>query len=580
MLYKRKMKMLMSVFACTAVMLSTSCGSLPSEYPGIEENPEIIEMGERFKVNFFFQNNENTYCIRPDGDAYNFFNALSETFSVMSYSDVSRTYVLDYNDESSKYSIEEYNRTKFDNLTWEDAKDLYSCSGKKKDSEENFYILENNHDISMESRVEGGMLKLYLDEVEKAGINKNNNTQSVSEEIPEESADEEASAEQNTATDSESFFDPDAINVMFTDLSEKNITYLGEELRRYYTDDNRYNACVLAVKLELQPDSTLFYASKDNANSLTKNASKDSRWYYLVMTGPSTDLAVFVQNLTTHLNDLNMYEGTESGGYEISDLSFTSENFDADADITVKSLSNGDSEQTELQSAEGDNALFENCLVRLEAVEDKESVFPVGIYRDGIIEYKYNYAEKEYGLKGYNGEDTADFALNVHLDKEVKSYDLVAESTELSYVFGEPVVYYQNGEEWAEMDSDHKERFFHLIDVEKNDGKTLTIISDNSDECDIHDVYITVPILQRATISQVVSSEPDSTTSWILNECTFKSSDTAEEVKKTYYFDKFFINLFDLEIEGSRDENNNLYDSYRDVYSQIDELKILIEDIH
>lgn len=588
---KRRRNQCVAFLTAAISVFMTSCGSLPEQYPGIEESAVQVDLGDRFQVNFFYQNTENTYCIRPDGNAYKFFGVLSQTFSIMNYSDLSKTYIMDYDDEQQKYEIVEYDRNEFNNMQWEEAKNEYSYSGKNKDAKNSFYVLETNHDITMESRVEGGFLNLYMEEVRRQNIadeKKINElseveevSSAVSSETEEDTAATEIAAESDVVTDrQESFFNPDAINVIFTDLSEKNITYLGEELRRYYIEDNRYSACVLAIKLELQKDQLIYYASKDNANSLTKDTSGDSRWFYLLMTGPTTDLATFVQNLTLRLNEANLKEGSASGGYEMSDINFTAQNFNISEDLTIETLDATNTELAELQEEYGNDALFERALVRLEPVSNEDSVFPVGIYRDEILEYRYVRSEDAFNLEGYEGASTDDFALNIYLDKEIERHDLVAESTKLSYVFGDPVIYYQNGDQWTEMDPDHQERFFHKISTKESDGKMLTLVGDYSDECGIHDIYVTVPILQRATVSNVVSSTVTSNTSWILNECTYDSSNVEEEMKRTYYFDKFYMNLFDLEMEKARDENGNLYETYQDVYSQIDELKILIEDIH
>ncbi|WP_295218031.1 hypothetical protein [Ruminococcus sp.] len=600
---QKKAKSVALLSAITMLLTATACGKLPPKYPGIEEDDKKIEMGDRFQVNFFFQNNENSYYISPNGDAYQFFNALAQTFSSMSYSEVSKTYVMDYADEAQKYNIVEYDRNAHDNLIWEDAREEYACGGKKAKGKDNFYILDSEHDISMDSRVDGGMLHLFLNEVEKVSdITPSDSKEQVDSSVAEEQKkdenkrednkkEEKTKGDNNKATDSkekknDSFFEPDAINVLFTDLSEKDITYLGEKLRQCYTQDNRYSACVMAMKLEMSEGSKeephcIYYAGKDNANGLTKKDVGDSRWFYLLMMGPTTDLATFAQNLTQHLNQIGIQEGNaDDGGYEISDLNFTSTDFDAQKDLKIQTLDQMSEKDKKDTSDKAVNRCFENYMVRLNPVEDADSVFSVGIYRDSILEYKYTSAEKQLGLDGYNNAKTKDFAINITLDKKIEQFDLVAKDTKLDYVFGNPVIYYEKDSKWTEMDPDHQERFFHEVSTEGNDGKQLTLIGDNSDECGIHNIYVTVPILQKATVSNIISTDPTSTTDWVLKECTFNSSDPNEEVKRTYYFDKFYMNLFDMEIENSRDENGNRFNDEKDIYSQIDELKILIEDLH
>ncbi len=322
------------IVACAGLCGFTACGALPEEFPEIDVTEEEVETYDKFQVDFFFQNNENTYCIRPDGDAYNFFTALSQTFSIMSYSDISKTYILDYDQAMSEYGIVEYDRNNFDNMFWDDARSVYSYSGANSTAENNFYVLDDNYDISMDSRVDGGMLGLFVDEVERSNIIGDSDVVDDVD-VATETSQIDGDNKNDGAEQGESFFDPDAINVIFTDLSEKNITYLGEALRNFYTADNRYSACILAIQLEVESGYPIYYASKDNANSLTCNDSGDSRWYYLVMTGPTTNLATFVQNLTVHLGEVNLNQGSENGGYELSDLNFTSENFDSEEDLRV-----------------------------------------------------------------------------------------------------------------------------------------------------------------------------------------------------------------------------------------------------
>lgn len=580
------MKRALALVLSGASLLLTACGELPKPFPGINEDPVIVEMGDRFKVNVFFQNNENTHATKQSGKIKQFFDIWTDTVSKMMYSDISRTYIMDYDVSAERYGLVEYDRSNFANLTWENARQEYGIGGDHEKDENSFYIMDGKNgvtSISDKSRLEGGILRMFMDEVKSVDVMKYAHV--ANPENAEASADAAEEAEQTAplAPDHESLFDPDAINIVFTDLSEKNITYLGEDLNTYYTADNRYNACVMAIKFGMNPGETIYCAGKDQSGALTPHEAGDSRWFYVLMMGPSTDLAVFVQKLTAKLNSENINEGVE--GYELSDLSFTSENFVRDDDIVVNMLDRSNEEQVAAIQAGGADALFETETVRLERMQDRDSVFPVGIYRDNIMEYRYNASEKQFGLKGYQGASTKDFSLNIDLIKQVEQYDLVAESTELDYVFGEPVVYIEGKDGWEEMDPDHKERFFKRISVEDNDGKTLSIISDNADECDHHNVYITVPILQKATISQVVSDKDGSTTKWVLDPakgkgCTVVESDPKEEVKRTYYFDKFYINVFGLKIEGDRDGQRNVYDETKDVFAQIDELKILIEGIH
>ncbi len=580
-----RFKRLTAAVLTASALFLTACGALPAEYPGIVEEPEEILTGEKFRVNFFYQNNENTYCIRQSGNANKFFKALRDTYAEMHYSALSKDYILEYNNSDEAYRIAEFNPADYEGTPlWETARSSYSVEGDFADNEESFYVMEGKNGINIipdESRTEGGILSLFMDEVIRADVR---GFRAAAEAEGETADAQSAAPTAETAAPAgdgaeDSFFQSEAINVIFTDLSENDITYLGKQMHDYYTADNRYDACVMAIKLEVEKNSMLYFSGKES-DKLTAKPSGNTRWYYLVMTGPTTDLAIFVQKLTLQLKEINIPEGIEYGGYELSDLNFTPENFDLENDVAFRSLDASDETLTALAEAEGKDALFENANVRLMPVEDKASIFPVGLYRDETIEFRYDASEKAFGLKGYQGASTKDWALNIDLLKEIESADVIAESTDLGYVFGDPVIYYPEKGKWVEMDPNHQERFFKKVAIDEEDGRHLTIISDNADECGIHTLYITVPVLQRATVSQVVSGDAEADTAWILNDCTIKGTDPKMEVVQTNFFDKFYINLMDMQIEGARDENNNVYEEYRDVYAQVDEVKIVIENIH
>ena len=556
-----------------AVLLLSGCTRFPAEFPRMETVSEQSEDGDRFKVNFFYQNNENTFCIRSGGVAGQFYEALAQTISVMSYSEeASRTYVLDYDPDGKAYSLAEYDRDKCGGLTWGNARREYSSTGKSAENPESFYVLQGKNDVELideDARLNGGILHLFTEEVKAQNV--------LHYGIPE--------GEEPPAPPENSCFDPEAVNLIFTDLSERGITYLGEDLFHYYTtdyydDNNRYGACVLAIRLEADRNQKLYYSSAEHPDAMFLNASGDSRWYYLLMLGPVTKLAMFVQKLTDRMQQQNIREGTETGGYEISPLSFTPENFEQDTDILYSPLAAEDDAQHEIYLDGGEQALFETAAVRLEQVSGRDSAFSVGELRDNILEFRYRREEPVYHLTGYGDAKTKDFALNIDLVKEVESRDNVADSTELGYVFGKPSIYYKKGKLWTEMDPDHQERFFHKVSVDAEEGRRFTLIGDYADECDIHDLYITVPVLQKATVSNVVSERKGTPGAWVLNACTVKGSNAIEEVQRTYYFDKFYINLLNLKMEGERDAENREYEQTKDVYSEVGVLKLMLEDIH
>ena len=560
---------LFAVLLCVTTVFCTACGKMPDEFPDI--SPDTVSSGEEsdFKVNFFFQNNENTYCIKQNGTAANFFRALSNTLSNVS-SDSSRTYILDFNPEAQAYDMTTYDRTNFQNLTWEEAIKEYSKDGSLKDSTDSFYVRPDLSQFTLEKRTKSGMLQLFTDavkEVNPAGFH-GGNQETPPEETPPEDAPENAVSTE--------FFDPDALNVMFTDLSEPNLAYMGENIFNYYTSDNKYSACLLALPITVNEGEDLYFQGKDNALQMTTKKSTKNRMYYLLMTGPSAKLVTFIKKLS---NNLEVSEKMKKDkDYYISDLTFTIENFDKESDVTfLKADSN-----PEFASLNGDE-VFENVSVRLERKTERESKFDAGsMFRDVMLEYRYQHNDPSYAVKGYQNTETLDFALNLELNKEVRNREMVPTTTELFYVFGQPVVYYQNSENvWTEMDPVHKERFFKVLPEEPDNGTHLTIINDNADECDIHNVYITVPILQKATVDQLISENPNTRLGWVYNDCTFSEKNgIKEEAQRTFSFHQFYIKLFDLKLEGAIENNGELPAEKKDMYTQVDELHILLEDVH
>lgn len=579
------MKRTLAAVLSGITLMLTACGELPKTFPGVSDDPVIVDMGDRYKVNVFFQNNENTYALRKDGTVKDFFEDWTNTVNKMMYTDTSKTYITKYDPASQEFSLVEYNRTDYDNKLWEEARKDYAVEGAAAASDKSLYVMSGKNGIPAgdaafeQKRPEGGILKLFVDEVKKVDVMRYTRLQ-FAEEATEADTGEENAASEPIEEQTSEIFDPEAINVIFTDLSEKGIIDLGEDLFTYYTADNRYNACVLAIKLEMKSGEPIYYASRNNSDSLTKNDAGNSRWFYLLMMGPSTRLASFVDSLTKKLEGGNVSHGAATNGYERSLIYNTAEIFDRDQDIVVRMASRDNPDQQAALQSGGPDALFENASVRLEPLLDRDSAFPVGVYRDNIMEYRYTSKDKAFGLKGYNGASTKDFSLCIDLTKEADRHDLVADTTPLDYVFGEPVVYLEGKKGWEEMDPDHKERFFKKISVDENDGKKLSIISDNADECDHHNVYITVPVLQRATVSQVVGENINTDTQWVSNYCTFSGSDPKEEVKGTYFFNTFYANLFDMKLEGETNQQMVVYGDTKFLYAQIDELKILIEDIH
>lgn len=585
---------------CAAVLAvsvsAVGCGDMSLEFPGIDSSALENNTENSHKVNLYFQNNENTYLINHKGKtSIGFFESLSKTIELESDSNErSRTYILRNNGNSLVLSA--YDREENGNKTW----DVAVKENSPENAGKNIFYEFDSADLG--KRQENGIVSLFLDEVKKADIAKAEEETAVSP--PESNA--ETSAANQSENDSNQLFDPEAINIIFTDLSEKNISDLGKDFYNYYLINPEYSACVLAVNLETTEGETLYFDGKDR-DGIASRKSKDTKYYYLVMTGPSSELANFVQTLTEELEnaDHNFTQGGTDKSYRISDLYFTPDKFDQNSDAAYNLLSDvnsseisnnddaaetsGSSEsETEQNVVSENDVYFENCPVRLTRIEGSDSVFSAesGL-RENIIEFRYDakenvVSENNTKLKGYRGGKTKDFSFSTSLNKSVSNRGLVDNKTDLSYVFGVPEIYYQNDNVWTVMDKDHKERFFKDISI--TDKSTYSdkvhIIGDYSDECGIHEIYVTIPVYQKAVVDNVLSAEDSCNCSWVINECTYNGTNTDDEVKKTSNFNYFYMNLFNMSEEGSVDEDNADIEEKKDVFSQVGEMHILIEDIH
>ena len=82
-------------------------------------------------------------------------------------------------------------------------------------------------------------------------------------------------------------------------------------------------------------------------------------------------------------------------------------------------------------------------------------------------------------------------------------------------------------------------------------------------------------------VDQIISEDPKSSLGWVYNKCTFSEKNgIQEEVQRTFMFHQFYIKLFDLELEGDFNSKGELPSETKDMYTQIDELHILLEDVH
>ncbi len=123
----------------------------------------------------------------------------------------------------------------------------------------------------------------------------------------------------------------DAVNVIFTDLSEKNIDKVARTIREKYLSSEEYNACVIAVSMKTQDKFQPFFISTSNNNIIEVGSQKlENRFYYLIMLGPTSKLSAYIHCLKANLNNSRPAEGTD---YYITDYDYTQHTFDIEEDL-------------------------------------------------------------------------------------------------------------------------------------------------------------------------------------------------------------------------------------------------------
>ena len=119
------------------------------------------------------------------------------------------------------------------------------------------------------------------------------------------------------------------------------------------------------------------------------------------------------------------------------------------------------------------------------------------------------------------------------------------------------------------MTSERIERFFKHISVE---GGKLNVISNNTDEGGIGEVYMTVPVYQVVLRKNCVSNAIDKLAYVPGNE-----NSSADRLSKTFNIRQFYCNLYDVDSENS--EDHYYTDETIVERSQIGTINILITDI-
>lgn len=277
----KHIKRILIILSCITFMGMTGCStSLPEYFPDSElQNQQDMSSDSSVSlestvditpVNFYFDNLENTKLISYDSVITSGFIQAVINTNRSSFS------TTDYHLELNNNNIYSIVRNE------QPLEDTYLT--------DDFYINKS----SAESRKNSGIMNLLFDEVNPQ-INMN------------------------------------AVNLIFTDLSEKNIDKVANTIRKKYLSSEEYNACIIAISMKTKDKYQPFFISTSNNNIIEVNSQKlDNRFYYLIMLGPTSKLSAYIHCLKANLNNSRPAEGTD---YYITDFDYIQHSFDIEEDL-------------------------------------------------------------------------------------------------------------------------------------------------------------------------------------------------------------------------------------------------------
>ena len=552
------------------VSVSGCTNNIPSAFPDIssEESDSGDSNVDITPVNFYFDNIENTKAIN-----YNSLIASSFMKSVIS-TNRSTFATTDYHLEleKDKYVIRENTQP---------LEDVYLS--------ESFYITDSNET----TRNGSGILNLLFNEDESA-------------------------------------VNMDEVNVIFTDLSEKDIDKAARRIRDIYLASEEYNVCLLAVSMETEKGYQPFYISTGNNNIIKVDAGGiDSRFYYLIMLGPTAEVSAYVHCLKANLSDSRPIEGSD---YYITDYDYIQHQFNVEDDLNTDSISyydanyafsalyadspdipksaevSGESENAEEKTTTTEEMTTTTVIYSEPDYKDEnEKAYKTHIirldshsdyYKQDIWHLRYNKKNTDgidLNPKGYRG-NSLDFSLQVNMDlsyslsdKRIHYLTLDKKSDGSIVYIGLPdskminkddaffalgteedvQVYSVQNDRWTQLDSNRISRFFKEFTTKSG---RLSIISDNTDEGGISDLYITVPVYQ-------IVVRKNYTPKWIDSRAYVIGQDHngLDRYRKTYNLRQFYCMLFGINIENK--ENDIYVDETLVERNIIGYIRVLITDI-
>ena len=547
-LYKRIISSLLAIV--TLIIILTGCSGKTT--PNYNELPETLpegayvaefgtDIGDEdllIPVDFYFDNLENTACIKhalsSGRDYIEQLLATNNTFS-------KREYVLEKRPEEERYHIVPIN----DKINLND---------------EELYITNS----TSASRLSDGILKmLFFDE--------------------------------------ESPLDTSHVSVIFTDLSEPDIVTTATEIRKkYLTTDSTYGFCMISSCISVGNDwfnSPVYIAT---SNESTKDISSEIRKvnirnYTTLIFGPRSRISRYLAKLKSNLSSMecgNDKETYSTLAYYMSDYRFHDHTFTVE-DLNISYLTDVDTYNRQ--------DLFGTKTIRL--TEPNRPVLD-SYLRPQVKELVYDEkAGKSLGLfSGYNSWNQ-DFALNVQVKPRkmertsvyfVDLKELANGEVEINFPeelkdseqwnADQDVAVYTLGDlssyvavpkaqehperelSWDELQLERADLYFQKRHVS---GNSISVISNNAYDEEIHDIYLTVPVYEIVIRDNYV-------TDWVSERDI--SNPKTDEGTGTRNYIQFYSALSRVNSENTKDEI--LYsDAVKYTWAKVGSINFLIRDL-
>lgn len=384
-----------------------------------------------------------------------------------------------------------------------------------------------------------------------------------------------------TSEQNNNLFDQNSVSVIFTDLSEMNLSQTAEIIRNNYLRPD-YKMMMMSFSAPIKKGIEFAVARDEREVDLRSQHSvkgvSQYRYYYLIISGPPISVASYFNALNANLTTEQKINNKNGEKFEpfvckSSPMFWTQHSFDYNTDLVVNMGPRGKSHTYTDKD-------FESATIRL-----KEPDWPTILedYRSQYLEYEYD----PVGKGGYTSKGrfaSIDFSFNC----ELKMDDYVRPYTEsdAAIVDKESIIPYDKNNEYdnsiivryafnnlrcdffrngkmvcsSDMLNDTStvntyrrkvSRFFKEFDIK--DDKTISVISDNTDKSGIDSIVITADVIQNITYPNRISE-------WVEEQDWTAAHTSNNPIVRTAGLKKFYCTVFGISYSNTT--------SYTDQFQQ------------